>query len=77
MDGRIIGTLCSSAVVDVREIGSDWSPTSLLEMAAENSAYNAFIDVGVSRWQYYYIYCKHAIKDNYMWVIQCYWVCNL
>ena len=49
VDGRILGTLANSDVVNVVEV-ADWTPRTLLELAAgvDGPCFNAFIDVGAS-----------------------------
>ncbi|CAE7259970.1 unnamed protein product [Symbiodinium microadriaticum] len=48
VDGRILGTLVNTDVVNVVEIDADWTPRMLLELAAgvNGPCFNAFIDVG-------------------------------
>ncbi|CAE7723402.1 unnamed protein product [Symbiodinium sp. CCMP2456] len=48
VDGRILGTLANTDVVNVVEIDADWTPRMLLELAAgvNGPCFNAFIDVG-------------------------------
>ena len=50
VDGRILGTLANTDVVNVVEIDADWTPRMLLELAAgvNGPCFNAFIDVGAA-----------------------------